>query len=203
MSTFQRRMRARPQPLLPYGDDERVASSEDAEYALPTAEERERAEREERRAAEAAALRILGGAAQSQAALRRRLVQRGFSEQAADAATQEATRLGYVDDAALARSIVSRRRGRRGSLRIVSELRARGVEEEVARAALRGVPQEEERAAALEEARRRAAGGLPADRVARRRELGRIAGALSRLGYPSDAVAHAVRAIGADPTAGD
>jgi hypothetical protein len=68
----------------------------------------------------------------------------------------------------------------------------------VARAALRGVPQEEERDAALAEARRRAGAGLPADRLARRRELGRIAGALSRLGFPSDAVAHALRAIGSD-----
>jgi regulatory protein len=150
-------------------------------------------------AAETAALRILGAAAQSRASLRRRLVQRGFSTDDADSATDAVTRAGYVDDAALAESIVARRRGRRGSVRIVAELRARGVEVDVARAAVGCVPAEEERDAAVREARRRVpAGGLSDERIARRRELGRIAGALSRLGFPSDAIAHALAAVGAD-----
>jgi regulatory protein len=148
-------------------------------------------------AAAAAALRILGGAAQSRASLRRRLVQRGFSDEDADSATDAATRAGYVDDAALAESIVARRRGRRGSVRIVAELRARGVENDVARAVVGRVPAEEEREAAVNEARRRVpAAGLSVDRVARRRELGRIAGALNRLGFPSAAIAHALAMLG-------
>lgn len=153
-------------------------------------------ERDERRAAETAALRILGGASQSQASLRRRLVQRGFSAEAADAATDDAVRAGYVDDAALAASIVARRRGRRGTARIVAEMRARGIDADVARAAAGEVPVEEERDAAVREAqRRRPAAGLPDDHTARRRELARIGGALSRQGFPSDAVAYALRTL--------
>jgi len=126
-------------------------------------------------------------------------VQRGFSTEAAGAATDAAVHAGYVDDAALAESIVARRRGRRGSVRIVAELRARGVEVEVARAAAGVVPVEEERDAAVREARRRLpATGLSDDRAARRRELGRIAGALARLGFPSDAIAHALGELGTD-----
>jgi regulatory protein len=152
----------------------------------------------ERRAAEAAALRILGGAAQSQESLRRRLLQRGFTAGAAAAAARAAVRSGYVDDAALAASIVQRRRGRRGTARIVAELLARGVEDAVVRAAVDDVSAEEGRAAALSEARRRLRGDLPTDWQSRRRELGRIAGALDRLGFSSDAIGSALAAISAD-----
>jgi regulatory protein len=153
---------------------------------------------DECRAAETAALRILGGAAQSQESLRRRLVHRGFSAEAAASAAHSAVRAGYVDDAALAASIVQRRRGRRGTARIAAELRARGVDPDVARTAVGAVSVEEGRTAALNEARRRVRGELPCDWQARRRELGRIAGALNRLGFSADAVAFALGAIGAD-----
>ncbi|HXA27438.1 MAG TPA: regulatory protein RecX [Candidatus Angelobacter sp.] len=154
--------------------------------------------REERRAAEQAALRILGGAAQSEAALRHRLERRGFSAEASSAAAASAVGAGYVDDGALARSIVERRRGRRGSVRIAAELRARGLGDEVVRSAVAGVSPEEQRESAVREARRRLRGGLPEDRVERRRVLGRIAGALSRLGFSGDAIAHALAQAGAD-----
>ena len=151
---------------------------------------------EERRAAEAAALRILRGAAQSRASLQRRLRQRGFSADAADSATDAAVAAGYVDDAELAGAIVARRRGRRGTVGIVAELRARGVDAATARAAVGDVPVEEEREAAVREARRRLGDTpLPDDRVQRRRELARLAGALSRRGFPADAVAHALHTL--------
>lgn len=159
---------------------------------------------DERRAAETAALRILRGAAQSQASLQRRLEHRGFSAEAAAAATGAAMHAGFVDDAALAESVVARRRGRRGTVRIVAELRARGVETDVARAAAAVVPVEEERDAAVREARRRLpASGLSDDWAVRRRQLARIAGALSRLGFPSDAVAHALAALGSSAADAD
>lgn len=158
----------------------------------------ESATHDERRAAERAALRILGAAAQSESALRRRLVRRGFSAEAADAAVAAAASAGYADDAALARSIVDRRRGRRGAVRIAAELRARGIDGEVVDAAVRDVSGEEERESALREARRRAARGLSDDPAERRRELGRIGGALSRLGFGGAVVAHALAAIGTD-----
>jgi regulatory protein len=158
---------------------------------------------EERRAAEQAALRILGGAAQSESALRRRLERRGFSAEASQAAADSAVRLGYVDDGALARSIVDRRRGGRGSVRIAAELRARGVDDEVVREAVAGVSPEEQRESALREARRRLSRGLPPDPAERRRALGRVGGALSRLGFSYDVVAHALAVAGADPCEDD
>jgi hypothetical protein len=89
MSSFARRRS--PMHMRPSDD----AASGDDQTRLPLSpEEQAHAERQERRAAEAAALRILGGAAQSQSALRRHLVQRGFSEESADSATDEVVRLG-------------------------------------------------------------------------------------------------------------
>jgi len=154
---------------------------------------------DERKAAEQAALRILGGAAQSEAALCRRLQRRGFSEEAARAAAESSVRAGYVNDGALAQSIVDRRRGKRGAIRIAAELRARGLEDDVAHAAMSGVSADEQRDSALREARRRLRAGLPDDRAERRRALGRVAGALSRLGFSGDVVAYALRTAGADP----
>ncbi len=154
---------------------------------------------DERKAAEQAALRILGGAAQSEAALCRRLQRRGFSEEASRSAAASAVRAGYVDDGALAASIVERRRGKRGAIRIAAELRARGLEDDVAHAAMSGVSADEQRDSALREARRRLRAGLPDDRAERRRALGRVAGALSRLGFSGDVVAYALRTAGADP----
>jgi regulatory protein len=153
---------------------------------------------QERRAAEQAALRILGGAAQSEAALRRRLERRGFSAEAAQAATDAVVQLGYVDDGALARSIVARRQGRRGSVRIAAELRARGVDDEVVRSAMAVVSPDDQRESAVREARRRLRDGLPTDRTERRRALGRVGGALSRLGFPGDVVAYALARAGVD-----
>jgi regulatory protein len=153
---------------------------------------------EERRAAEQAALRILGGAAQSEAALRRRLERRGFSAEAAHAAAASAVRLGYVDDGALARSIVERRRGRRGTVRIAAELRSRGVDDDQVRSAMAAVSPDEQRESAVREAQRRLRGGLPADPAERRRVLGRVGGALSRLGFPGGVVAHALARARAD-----
>src|SRR5258706_10048259 len=138
---------------------------------------------EERRAAEQAALRILGGAAQSETALRRRLERRGFSAEASQAAAASAVRAGYVNDGALARSIVDRRGGRRGSVRIAAELRARGLDDEQVRSAVADVSPDEQRESAVREARRRLRDGLPDDRAERRRLLGRVGGALSRLGF--------------------
>jgi regulatory protein len=153
---------------------------------------------EERRAAEQAALRILVGAAQSESALRRRLERRGFSAEASRDAAASAVRLGYVDDGALAQSIVNRRRTRRGSFRIAAELRARGLDDDVVRSTLASVTPEEQRDSALREARRRLPHGLPTDPTERRRLLGRTGAALGRLGFTGDVVAHALHTAAAD-----
>src|SRR6202011_6159548 len=82
-------------------------------------------------AAEATALRVLGGAAQSAAGLQRRLGQRGDSATGAAQAVERCRELGYVNDASLAESVAARhRRSHHGRMRIVADLRARGVDSE-------------------------------------------------------------------------
>jgi regulatory protein len=165
-----------------HGDDRTVASPDD-----------------ERRAAKQAALRILRGAAQSEASLSRRLQRRGFSDEASHAAA----RSGYIDDTALARSIVDRRRSRRGTARIAAELRARGLDGDVVTAALDSVSPDEQRESAVREALRRLPNGLPANPADRRRQLTKVGAALSRLGFQTDLIAHALHAATANPEASE
>src|SRR5665213_839481 len=76
--------------------------------------------------AERVALRILAGAGQSAAALQRRLQRRGFTEDAAVAATAAMVGHGYVNDDALAQAIAARsRRTGHGRIQVASQLRAR------------------------------------------------------------------------------
>ena len=106
-------------------------------------------------AAEDAALRILRGAAQSAAGLQRRLQDRGFTEEAAAAATAAMVRHGYVDDVALAASLAGKgQRTGHGRAVVAAQLRARGVSDEARASALAGIDAGAERAAALELARR-------------------------------------------------
>jgi regulatory protein len=158
---------------------------------------------EERKGAEQAALRILRGAAQSEAALSRRLQRRGFSEEASHAASAAAVRSGYVDDTALARSIVDRRRTRRGTARIAAELRARGLDTDTVAAALDSVSPEEQQESALREVRRRLRGGLPDSPADRRRLLAKIGAALSRLGFRGNVIAHALHTAATVPEGED
>src|SRR5438128_656922 len=80
------------------------------------------------RAAQQAALRILAGATQSQAALQRRLLQRGFAKAVVAATLEMCIERGYVNDRALAESVAARRlRNGYGRERIVMELRQRGI----------------------------------------------------------------------------
>ena len=145
-------------------------------------------------AAESTALRILGGASQSATNLERRLLQRGYSRRTASAAVERCRALGYVDDAALAVSLVGRhRRAGHGRARMLADLRTRGVGVEAARDAVSAVAEDEQQAA-IDAARRLV------DRELRRGELDenarrRIAGALQRRGFAGDIVVRALRAI--------
>jgi regulatory protein len=146
-------------------------------------------------AAESTALRILGGASQSATGLERRLLQRGFSRRTASAAVERCRALGYIDDAALASSVVGRhRRAGHGRARMLADLRSRGVGSEAARDAVSAVAEDEQRSA-IDAARRLL------DREMRRGELDekarrRIAGALQRRGFAGDVIVRALRAIG-------
>jgi regulatory protein len=138
-------------------------------------------------AAEQVALRILGGAAQSAATLQRRLQRRGFTAEAALAATAALVGYGYIDDAALAQSIAARsQRTGHGRVQVAAQLRARGVEDAAIAATLADVDPDAERASALELGRRlweRAHEGRTAQQ---RRE--RVAGSLLRRGFDRETV---------------
>jgi regulatory protein len=145
-------------------------------------------------AAEDVALRVLAAAAQSASGLRRRLEQRGFSAEAAAAATARMAELGYVDDTALASSISARRqRTGHGRMRVAAELRSRGVDDAAISATLDGVDAGAERAAALRVGRRLAerASRDIADRQGRQR----LAGALQRRGFDTETVTWVLREL--------
>ncbi|MFN2581145.1 MAG: regulatory protein RecX [Candidatus Dormibacteria bacterium] len=146
-------------------------------------------------AAEAAALRILGGASQAAAALERRLRHRGFSASAAQHAVQRCRELGYVDDAAFAMSLTARQqRAGHGRGRVVAELRKRGIDGDDAAAALGAIDEDAEEQAAAALAQKlydREAGGRRVDDRTRHR----IAAALQRRGFGSRVITHALRRV--------
>ncbi|TMC49765.1 MAG: regulatory protein RecX [Chloroflexi bacterium] len=147
-------------------------------------------------AAERVAARILGGAAQTELSLRRRLELRGFSPAASRAAAQSLSRRGYVDDDAFARSVAERRlRSGHGRMRVAAELRARGCGERPIDEALRGTGMEEERAAALALGHRLHERSRPSPDAEPRLSRAALAGRLARRGYAPDTVAYVVRTI--------
>jgi regulatory protein len=120
--------------------------------------------------------------------LRDRLKRRGFGPRSVDNALAELSRLGYVDDAALARTLgveAGERKllGEAGARRF---LMGRGVSRETADEALRDY-EEEPAAARLVERKRGSFRGVPPE-VARRRLLGY----LRRRGFSGDTIKKAV-----------
>ena len=92
-----------------------------------------------------AALSLLSYRARTSVELTRRLKRKGFDDEVAAATVERLDRLGVVDDAAFAESFV-RDRVRlkpRGPRRLVGELRAKGVDDDTARAAVAGVMERE------------------------------------------------------------
>ncbi|HEY8756191.1 MAG TPA: RecX family transcriptional regulator [Candidatus Dormibacteraeota bacterium] len=138
-------------------------------------------------AAEQAALRMLRGAAQSAATLQRRLQRRGFTEQAAVAATAAMVRFGYVNDAALAQSIASRsQRTGHGRIKMAAQLRSRGVGDDAIAATVADVDPEAEREAALALGRRLGGRAAPGRAAAERRQ--RVGAQLQRRGFDIETV---------------
>ena len=147
------------------------------------------------RAAEEVAVRILNGAAQSATALQHRLRQRGFSPLAARVAADRCREHGYVNDAALAASLVGRmQRAGRGRSRIAVELRRRGIAADAVEAALGPAAAGADDAAALDVGRK-----LLHREMARVREDGgarrRVAAALQRRGFAASVIAHTLRTL--------
>jgi regulatory protein len=137
-------------------------------------------------------LRALTGAPKTRQQLADLLAKRGVPEPAAVAVLDRFGEVGLIDDAAFARAWVSSRQAGRGLARraLQSELRAKGVDPEVAAEAVLAVDDENERAtaSALVERRLRAMSRL--DRATAQR---RLIGVLARKGYNGGLAAGVVR----------
>jgi recX family len=143
------------------------------------------------------ALRLLDSRSRSEAELRDRLASRGVPDDISGELIERFREVGLLDDAAFADALTQTRVrvDRYGLRRIRTELRRRGVNEDVAAEALTQVSQEDELEAARAFAQRRArtlTGLNPM--VARRRLLG----ALGRRGFRE-----AVMSLVADEVLGD
>lgn len=148
-------------------------------------------------AAQAVAVRLLHGAAQSATTVERKLLQRGFSPAATSSALNALRDRRYVDDDALAQSIVRRRlSGGFGRRRILADLRGRGLGPAAIDAAMADIDDHAERRAAC--IARDKIVGLLRSRSSKTPLSLRLAGAMERRGFASDVVADVVRALCAE-----
>jgi regulatory protein len=129
-----------------------------------------------------AAIRLLALRPHGEVELRRKLAHRRCPAEQVDEAMARVRRLGYLDDAAFARSLVAHRSGARGTALIAAELAARGVGRDLADEALAAVSEADQVATA----RRLAARTPTADRRA-------LAGRLQRRGFPADVIRAALQ----------
>ncbi|WP_089153778.1 regulatory protein RecX [Micromonospora sp. NBS 11-29] len=170
-----------PQPRR--GRRARPAEPESGETPAPP--------RDEAEVAREICLRQLATRPRTRAELAGALARRGISEEVAEQVLDRYDEVGLVDDAAFARAWVSSRHTGRGLARraLANELRQRGVDGEVAGAALDGLDEETEAETArvLVERKLRTARGEP-DAVFRR-----LVGMLARKGYPAGVAIRAVK----------
>ncbi|MET7469536.1 regulatory protein RecX [Micromonospora sp. NPDC005686] len=159
--------------------------------AEPDAGEAPAPPRDEAELAREICLRQLAVRPRTRAELAGALARRGISEEVAEQVLDRYDEVGIVDDAAFARAWVSSRHTGRGLARraLANELRQRGVDGEVAGAALDGLDEETEAqtARALVERKLRSTRGEP-DAVFRR-----LVGMLARKGYPPGVAIRAVK----------
>ena len=139
-------------------------------------------------------LRALTGAPKTRQQLAELLAKRDVPEDAAEAVLDRFTEVGLIDDAAFARAWVSSRQAGRGLARraLSSELRAKGVDAEVAAEAVEAVDEDDERAAARRLVERRAGAMRRLDRATATR---RLIGMLARKGYNGGLSAAVVRDV--------
>jgi regulatory protein len=137
-------------------------------------------------------LRALTGTPKTRQQLADLLTKRGVPDDAAEAVLDRFTEVGLIDDAAYARAWVSSRQAGRGLARraLSAELRAKGVDPEVAAEAVEQVDDEDERAAAQRLVERRLPGMRRLDRVTASR---RLMGMLARKGYNGGLAAAVIR----------
>jgi regulatory protein len=137
-------------------------------------------------------LRALTGAPKTRQQLADLLTKRGVPEDAAEAVLDRFTEVGLIDDAAFARAWVTSRQAGRGLARraLSAELRAKGIEPEVAAEAVEAVGDDDEREAARRLVERKLGGVRRLDRVTATR---RLMGMLARKGYNGGLAAAVVR----------
>ncbi len=137
-----------------------------------------------------AGVRLLASRAHSVRELRNKLLRRGHAEPEVVATLERLRGSGYLDDAAYARGLISRRSSSRGARAIAAELAAKGVDREAARAALGGLEATDQLEAAVEVARRMlrtAPGGQP--------DLQRVGARLLRRGFSVEVARAALRRL--------
>ncbi len=142
--------------------------------------------------ARALCLRALTGAPKTRQQLADLLAARDVPDDAAEAVLDRFTEVGLIDDAAFARAWVSSRQAGRGLARraLSAELRAKGVDRDVAAVAVQVVDDDDERAAA----RRLVDRKLPAmQRLDRTTASRRLVAMLARKGYGGGLAAAVVR----------
>src|SRR3954453_13742439 len=127
-------------------------------------------------------LRALTGAPKTRQQLADLLADRGVPDEAAETVLDRFTEVGLIDDAAYARAWVSSRQAGRGLARraLSAELRAKGVDPEVAAEAVEAVDDDDEREAARRLVARKVGAMRRLDRVTASR---RLMGMLARKGY--------------------
>jgi regulatory protein len=140
-------------------------------------------------------MRQLGASAKSRHQLAQVLARRAVPESAAKAALDRFTELGYIDDAAFARSWVESRQRSRGlaGSALRRELREKGIDPEIIDAVLlECVDGDAERIAAAElvDKKLRSMNGVDADTATRR-----LVGMLSRKGYSPGLAYSVVREV--------
>jgi regulatory protein len=137
-------------------------------------------------------LRALTGAPKTRQQLADLLIKRGVPDDAAETVLDRFTEVGLIDDAAYARAWVSSRQAGRGLARraLSAELRAKGVDPEVAAEAVEAVDDDDEREAARRLVARKVGAMRRLDRVTASR---RLMGMLARKGYNGGLAAAVVR----------
>jgi regulatory protein len=137
-------------------------------------------------------LRALTGTPKTRQQLADLLVRRGVPDDAAETVLDRFTEVGLIDDAAFAQAWVSSRQSGRGLARraLSAELRAKGVDAEVAAEAVEAVDDDAEREAARRLVERRVGGMRRLDRATATR---RLIGMLARKGYGGGLAAAVVR----------
>ncbi len=142
--------------------------------------------------ARAIALRLLTSSARSRAQLAEAMARKEVPEEVADRVLDRFTEVGLIDDAEYARMVVRTRHAERGLSRraIAVELRRRGIDDELAGAALEQVEPQDEESAARALVRRKLASTAGLDAQTRSR---RTFAALGRKGYPPGLVSRLIR----------